>query len=79
MPTQDDAGTPPAHGVLYTLSSADWARVCATEWATEDGAGSYRIQPITVQQYDGATCDAVTLTAGAFSLPPVRWGGLYTC
>ena len=60
------------HGVLYTLSLGDWARLCASEGVP---SGAYRVVTVPVERYDdGAVVNAYSLTAGLFrspvSLPP---------
>ena len=55
------------HGVLYTLSLGDWARLCASEGVP---TGAYRIVTVPAERYDdGAVVSAYSLTAGLLRSP----------
>jgi len=56
---EPDGGELGLHGVVFTLSKADWAKVQLTE-----AAGlSYSVEPVTVKTYDGDLVESLTLRA----------------
>ncbi|KAL1519274.1 hypothetical protein AB1Y20_022803 [Prymnesium parvum] len=59
------------HGVCYSLTLADWLRLCASEGVP----AAYRVTTVDVHCYDGAELPAYTLSAALplpVSLPPSR-------
>ena len=53
------------HGVLYSLTVADWLRLCASEGVPT----GYRVVTVPVERYDGGVVSAYSLTAGLLRSP----------
>uniref|UniRef100_A0A7S3SXV2 gamma-glutamylcyclotransferase n=1 Tax=Strombidinopsis acuminata TaxID=141414 RepID=A0A7S3SXV2_9SPIT len=58
------------HGVLYTLTPADWLRLLASEGVPL----AYRPVPLTVECYDGRRVEAMSLGVGA-GIPTAQFRG----